>query len=222
MKAVTGAAMPSPKSLYGVHPAVAYQQSILENLKAKTGRSLAEWLAHAAKAAPKGADAKALVAWLRAEGLGGTQAGLVAERALALPDRHAFAEDTPEGYLRAAEAYVEALFAGKKAALRPLYDALLRRGLALGKDVMACPCKTFVPLYRRHVIAQIKPATLARLDLGLALGDPAAIDDPSGRLRDTGGFAKGDRITHRIEIRSLEDIDAFVEAWMATAYQRNA
>lgn len=213
--------MPAKPSLYSVHPAVAYQQAIVENLKAKTGRDLAGWLAHVAQAGPKVGDPKALTAWLRAEGLGGTQAGLVAERALARPDRHAFLEDTPEGYLKAAEAYVEALFSGKRAALRPLYDATLTLCLGLGKDVMACPCATIVPIYRKHVIAQIKPATLTRIDLGLALGDPAAVKDRSGRLIDTGGFAKKDRITHRIELKAPADLDAFVEGWLRMAYERN-
>jgi hypothetical protein len=222
MKAFPGAAMPAQPSLYGVHPAVAYQQAIVDNLKGKSGRSLPEWLAHVKKAAPKGADAKALTAWLRSEGLGGTQAGIVAERALVTPDRHAFLEDTPEGYLKAAEAYVEAMYAGKKAPLRPLYDALLELSLGLGKDVMACPCATIVPIYRKNVIAQIKPTTQTRIDFGLSLGDPAGVKEKSGRLLDTGGFGKKDRITHRIEIRSLDDIDGFVRTWLAKAYARNA
>lgn len=214
--------MPAKKSIYGIHPALAYQQSIVGNLKAKSGRSLAEWLAHVKQTAPNGADAKTLTAWLRIQGLGGTQAGIVAERALVSADRHAFLEDTPKGYLRAAEAYVEAMYAGKKKHLRPIYDSLLKLSLSLGKDVMACPCQTIVPIYRKNVIAQIKPTTLTRVDLGLSLGDPARVREKSGRLVDTGGFAKKDRITHRIEIRSLGDIDGFVRIWLEAAYARNA
>lgn len=213
--------MPAKPSRYGVHPAVAYQQAIVANLAAKTGRDLEAWKAHAKQAGPRGADAKALTAWLKAEGLGGTSAGLVAERCLVTADRHAFLEDTPEGYLKAAEAYVEAMYAGKKAGLRPLFEALLDLSLSLGKDVMACPCATLVPIYRTHVIAQIKPTTQTRLDFGLALGDPAGVEEPSGRLIDTGGFAKKDRITHRIGIQAPGDVDAFVATWLRRAYDRN-
>src|ERR671933_2846002 len=110
------------------------------------------------------------------------------------------------------------MFAGPKAGLRPLYDRLLRLGLALGEDVKACPCKTIVPLYRRHVFAQIKPATRTRIDLGFALGDMKA----TGRLIDTGGFAKKDRITHRIPITSLDDINDEVKHWLKVAYDRDA
>jgi len=213
--------MTARKSIYGVHPGVAYTQSVLDNLAASSGRGLEAWVAHLKKAGPKGAATKQLAAWLKGQGLGATQAALVAARATDGTDRHAFFEQTAEGYLQAAEAYVEALYAGKKAHLRPLHDALLKLGLSLGKDVTACPCKTFVPLYRRHVIAQIKPTTLTRIDLGLALGDPATLVDAGGRLLDTGGFAKKDRITHRIEIRTLGDIDPFVTRWLKQAYARD-
>ena len=64
----------------------------------------------------------------------------------------------PDEYLENAERDVEAMFAGGKAKLRPIYDALLKLGFKTGKDVKACPCKTIVPLYRKHVIAQIKPS----------------------------------------------------------------
>jgi hypothetical protein len=64
------------------------------------------------------------------------------------------------------------MFSGAKAALHPLYEELLRVGLGIGKDVKACPCQTMVPLYRRHVFAQIKPANAdphrSRLRLGRA------------------------------------------------------
>jgi hypothetical protein len=116
------------------------------------------------------------------------------------------------------DALVEAMFAGPKAGLRPIYDALLKLGLTLGKDVKACPCKTIVPLYRRYVIAQMKPATNSRIDLGFALGRMKA----TGRLIDTGGHAKGDRITHRIPISSPKDIDGEVRQWLKKAYELDA
>ncbi len=77
-----------------------------------------------------------------------------------------------EGYLRAAPGYVAALFAGPKAALRPLYvKSWWHLALQLGKDVKISPTKTMVPLYRKHVFAQLQArAPASRLDLGLALG----------------------------------------------------
>ena len=75
---------------------------------------------------------------------------------------------------------------------------------------------TIVPLYRNHVFAQIKPTT-KRIDMGFALGAPPA----EGRLIETGGFAKKDRITHRIPVSSPDEIDTEVNHWLKIAYQED-
>jgi len=147
-------------------------------------------------------------------GLGRNSAWWLAERA----EGKGGEDDDPEAYLRAAEGYVEKMFADPRQSLRPIYDALLKLGLSIGKDVKACPCQTIVPLYRNHVFAQIKPATQTRIDMGFALKDLKA----TGRLIDTEGFAKKDRITHRIPITSLADIDDEVKHWLKHAYALDA
>jgi len=201
------------KSMYGVHPGVLMTQNWVASLKEKTGRSLDEWMALVSKKGPK--DQAGRADWLKKEhGLGTNSAGWLAERSLG----KGLETDDPELYLKQAEADVQAMFAGKRAALRPLYDALLKLGLTAGKDVKACPCTTIVPLYRNRVFAQIKPATNTRIDFGLALGDTKKTPK---RLIDTGGFAKKDRITHRFEIAALGDIDAEVKRWLKTAYDRD-
>ncbi len=201
------------KSLYSVHPGVAMVQKWVETLPEKTGRSLDEWLKHIKKSGPK--DEKECRAWLKETyKLGTNTAWWLAERA----QGKGWEEDSPEAYLQQAEIYVEEMFAGAKAGLRPIYDALLKLGLSIGKDVKACPGKTIVPLYRNHVFAQLKPTTRTRLDLGLALGN---MEVPE-RLIDTGGFAKKDRITHRTGISSLEEIDDEVKHWLKVAYDLDA
>jgi hypothetical protein len=201
-----------PKSIYSVHPGVLMTQKWITELKQKTGRTLEEWLAHIKKAGPK--DEKERRAWLKEEhGLGTNTAWWLAERAEGKGEE---AGDS-DLYLQAAERDVEKMFSGKKAGLRPLYDALLKLGLKTGKEAKACPCQTIVPLYRNHVFAQIKPTTQTRIDLGFALGDVK----PKGRLIDTGGFARKDRITHRIPITSMEDIDDEVKHWLKVAYDRD-
>jgi len=201
------------KSIYGVHPGVLMTQKWIAELKQKTGRSLDDWLRYIKKAGPK--DEKQRREWLKTEhGLGTNSAWWLAERA----DGKGTEIGDPDTYLQAAEGYVETMFSGSKAALRPLYDALLKLGLSVGKDAKACPCQTIVPLYRNHVFAQIKPTTRTRIDFGFALGDTKA----KGRLIDTGGFAKKDRITYRIEITSLKDIDDEVRHWLKVAYDRDA
>ena len=197
------------RSLYGVHPGVAMTRDWIAKLPEKTGRSLEQWLELVRTSGPR--TEKERLEWLKSKhGLGTNTAGWIAARA-----EGRGAEDwDPEAYLEAAEKYVEAMYSGAKSRLRPIYEELLQIGLALGGDVKACPGKTSVPLYRRHVFAQIKPSTQTRIDLGLALGKSKT----PRRLLATGGLAKGDRITHRIPIASLEDIDAEVRRWMKTAY----
>jgi len=71
-----------------------------------------------------------------------------------------------------------------------------------------------VPLYRKHVFAQIKPTTISRIDLGLSF--TIYKGKLPKRLIDTGGLAKKDRITHRIEVSSSTDSD--LKKWLRTAY----
>jgi hypothetical protein len=201
------------KNPYSVHPGVVMVQKWIAELPEKTGKSLDEWIRLVQKSGPP--DEKDCREWLKTKHKMGTNsAWWIAERASGKG-----AEDSdPETYLKNAVVYVEEMFAGSKSGLRPIYDKLLELGLKLGKDVAACPCKTIVPLYRKHVFAQIKPATRTRIELGFALQDMKA----TGRLIDTGGFAKKDRITHRIPITSLEEIDAEVKKWLKEAYDRDA
>jgi len=196
---------------YSVHPGVLMVQNWVATLKQKSGRSLDEWLTLIRKSGPP--MEKERREWLKKEyGLGTNTAWWLAERAEGKGE-----DGDPDAYLEQANQYVEEMYSGSKSGLRPMYDALLKLGLGIGKDAKACPCKTIVPLYRNHVFAQIKPTTRTRIDLGFALGARKA----EGRLIDTGGYAKKDRITHRIPISSLNEIDAEVKQWLHTAYEED-
>lgn len=209
-----------PGNPYSVHPGVAMVQGWIASLKEKTGRTLDEWVDHIR--AQQMATEAAVRDWLKQEmGIGSNTAWWLAEKANPEKKPMGISEDDPETYLKAAMVYVEEMFGGAKAALRPMYEELLRLGLSMGPEAKACPCKTMVPLYRNHVFAQIKPTTQTRIDLGLALaahGDARTGRLPA-RLIPTGGLEKKDRITHRIEIKSLKDIDGEVREWMKTAYR---
>jgi hypothetical protein len=204
------ASLAKSESLYGVHPSVAMVQKWLAELKEETGRSMEEWLALVKKEGPK--DEKSRREWLKSKHkLGTNKASWIAERA-----EGKGWEDTPEAYLKAAAGYVEEQYAGPKEKLRPIFEELLTLGKSIGSDVKACPCRTIVPLYRDHVFAQIKPTTNSRIDLGFALTHYKG--KLPKRLIDTGGLAKKDRITHRIEITAAEQIDGEVKKWLKTAY----
>jgi hypothetical protein len=196
-------------STYDVHPGLGMYQSSRAALKKKTGRTLEEWIKFVQKAGP--ATEKERRAWLKAEhGLGMNYAGWIAEQSVGKGD-----DGNPETYLKHAEEFVENMYSGAKESLRPIFTELVALGRSLGNDVKVCPGKTIVPLYRKHVFAQIKPTTRTRIDLGLALKDTKV----PKRLIDTGGLAKKDRITHRIEITTVKDIDAEVKKWLKIAYE---
>jgi len=200
---------------YGVHPGVAMAQKWLTELKENTGRSMEEWLALLKKEGPK--DEESRREWLKTKHkMGLNSARWIAERA----EGKGGDEDSPEIYLKAAVRYVETQYAGPKEKLRPIFDELLTLCKSMGSDVKACPCKTIVPLYRNHVFAQIKATTNSRIDLGFALTHCKG--KLPKRLIDTGGLAKKDRITHRIEITAEDQIDGDVKKWLKTAYDLDA
>jgi hypothetical protein len=190
-----------------MHPGFAMQAKIAANFKEKTGKTIEQWV-ELVKESGLELNAQRR-AWLKEKhGLTTNYAAFVAEQA--------------EGQGGAAnyrpDQLVNAIFAGPKDHLRPIYEDILAFGLKLGSDVKVCPCATIIPFYRKHVFAQIKAPNRSRLDLGFAFRDMKA----AGRLIDTGGFAKKDRITHRVEIASAADFDQTVQDWFCRAYEMNS
>jgi hypothetical protein len=199
------------ETLYDVHPGVAMVQKWIAELKPKTGRSLEEWIVLAKREGPK--DQKGLREWLKDKHKHGmNSAWWIAERAVGKGP----AEDDPESYLKAAALYVDEQYSGAKGKFRPLFDQILKTAKSIASDVKACPCQTIVPLYHKHVFAQIKPTTNTRVDLGFALAKYKG--KLPKRLIDTGGMAKKDRITHRIELKSSGEFDDDARKWLKIAY----
>jgi len=201
------------KWTYDLHPSVRMVQSVIAGMKEKTGRSIDEWVRLAKKDGPAGE--RECAAWLKKKhGLGTNYASWIAERSAGKSEA---TEDARE-YLKHAQDYVDKMYAGPKEHLRAIYDEILSFAKTLGTDVGVSPCQTIVPIYRNHVITQIKSTTRTRIDLGLALKDT----ETPKRLINTGSFKKKDRITHRIEISTLEDFDDEAKRWMKVAYDMDA
>ena len=106
----------------------------------------------------------------------------------------------------------DALYAGAKAGLRPLHDAIISEIRALGAFDIA-PKKGYLSLRRRKQFAMIQPSTAGRIDLGLIL--PAATP-ATGRLESAAKF--NPLFTHRVRIAALNDLDDDLHGWLATAY----
>jgi hypothetical protein len=197
---------------FDVHPAVAMVATWAAGLPTKSGRTLDQWADHLRAEAPAG-PRKGQVAWLKAtHGLGTNSADFLW---LYTFDRPTWDGD-PAHYLAVAPGYVADQYAGPKAALRPILDAILAAGRTLGRDVKVCPYKTMVPLYRGRSFAEVKPATRTRVDLSLALGEFAETD----RLKwNPTRLKAGDRLAHVVRLGSPADVDAEVRGWLRTAYE---
>src|SRR5690242_15961528 len=106
----------------------------------------------------------------------------------------------------------DALYAGAKAGLRPLHDALLGEIRALGAFDIALK-KGYLSLRRRKQFAMVQPSTTSRIDLGLILPTttPAA-----GRLEPAATF--NPLFTHRVRITAADDLDNELRGWLAAAY----
>jgi Domain of unknown function (DUF5655) len=199
---------------FDVHPGVAMVQKWVAELPVKTGKTFDQWVALVRQLLRLTAKEKR--EYLRAEfGIGTIAAGWLVEAA----DGTATWDADPISYLRAADGYVTALYAGAKTHLLPIFEALVAAGRALGPDVLVCPCKSMVPLYRTRVFAEIKPATRTRVDLALALGGVPArgvLTVNEQRVK------KGDRLTHLISLATPKDVTATVKKWLKAAYTADA
>jgi predicted transport protein len=168
----------------------------IANIERSTGRSMEDWIALVrASGLERHAE---MVAMLKAEhGLGHGNANLIALRARA-------AADAPQSD----EALIASHYEGQKAALRPLYDAVIDRVRAFGDDVELAPKKTYVSLRRRRQFGQVGPAGRDRLEVGLNLDLPVG-----GRVEKATGMA-----SRRVRISSASELDDELLGYLRRAY----
>ena len=177
--------------------------SLLRNLEEKTGRSMDAWVKIARDAGPM--KHGQLVAFLKKEhALTHGYANQIALRALA-------ADDAPPA---GSADLVDAQYGGAKAALRPVYDALVAAVRAFGPDTEFAPKKAYVSLRRAKQFGVIQPSTAMRVDVGLVLKGVA----PKGRLEASGSFNA--MVTHRVRLGSAAEVDRELIAWLRRAYDQ--
>jgi hypothetical protein len=175
--------------------------TMMRNLEEKTGRSLDEW-ADVARASGHAKHGE-IVSFLKSEhGLGHGYANLVAQRVLNPPEQAA-----GEGAL------VESQYAGKKAGLRPIYDAIVSAVEGFGDDVEISPKKGYVSLRRSKQFAIVQPSTADRVDVGINLKGVA----PEGRLEPSGSFNA--MVSHRVRVTSRDEVDGDLVGWLRQAYE---
>jgi Domain of unknown function (DUF4287)/Domain of unknown function (DUF5655) len=177
------------------------EATMKRNLEEKTGKSFDTWVALARK--KNFAKHGEIVAWLKSEhALGHGYANSIALGARQVGDAAPAADDL-----------VAAQYAGAKAGLKPVHDAIVKMVRAFGSDVEISPKKTCVSLRRNKQFALFQPSTATRVDVGINLKGVA----PKGRLEAAGSFNA--MVSHRVRIENLNEVDAELKAWLKEAYE---
>lgn len=178
-------------------------QTMIDNLPAKTGKSLAEWFKVIQSAgADKHGDIMKLL-----KGEHAVTHGYANTIALLYRQQQSGGPPTEENL-------VEEQYADAKSGLRPIYEAVLSAVAAFGPDVEIAPKKTYVSLRRSKQFAIVQATTRTRVDLGLNLKN----EPPAGRLE--GGNVFSGMCTHRVQLASPADVDAQVVSWLKLAYEQ--
>ena len=175
--------------------------TMIANLPEKTGKTLETWVA-IARSTGRTKHGEIVAALKGDHGLGHGYANLVAHRSLETGN------EGPAG----ADDLVATQYAGAKAGLKPLYDAIVAAAQSFGPDVEVDPKKAYVSLRRKKQFALVQPSTAKRLDLGLNLKGVA----PEGRLEASGSFNA--MCSHRVRLETFADLDEVVKRWLRRAY----
>jgi hypothetical protein len=177
-------------------------EAMVAGLEEKTGRTFEDW----ARALKKSGASRhgEMVKWLKEEGVTHGYANLIAHKVLR---SDAVSQASGGADLVAVQ------YAGKKAALRPVYDRIVSKVRAFGDDVELSPKKAYVSLRRSRQFGLLQPSTADRLDVGLNLKGTA----PRGRLEASGSFNA--MCTHRVRVGTLAEVDAELIGWLKKAYE---
>ena len=177
-------------------------ETMIRNLKEKTGKSLDDWIKLAR--GTKITKHKELLTLLKTEhGLGHGYANLITLKALQSDAGSANDDDL-----------IAAQYAGPKAVLKPAYDALIDAVKKFGSDVEISPKKAYVSLRRKKQFGILQPSTATRLDVGINLkGKPE-----TSRLEASGSFNA--MVSHRVRLSGKADVDKELLAWLREAYDQ--
>lgn len=175
---------------------------MVEQLKSTTGKTIDQWLTLTRKSGK--AKHGELVSWLKAEhGITHGYANLIASKTL----KSDAASMRAEGGDLVAE-----MFSGDKAALRPIFDALMKAIATFGADIEQTPKKGYLSLRRTTQFATLHPSTKTRFDVGLKMKGVT----PAGRLEAAGSWNA--MVTHRVKLAAASEVDADVVRWLRQAY----
>ena len=179
------------------------QQAQLDNIAKKTGKSLDE-----------------LKAYVNGSGLtkhGEILTKLKIDLGLGHGDANAIAHFSKatggialsEG--KSGDDVLDEIYAGNKADLRSLHDAVIAHISGLGEFEIA-PKKGYISLRRKKQFAMVGPATAKQLEVGLNMkGVPG-----TSRLIEQ---APGGMCQYKVRVSTTDEVDADLKGWIQTAFE---
>lgn len=178
-------------------------QSQIRNIEATYGKSIDEWVALIESSGLRRHGQ--IVAMLKSDyGLAHGAANRVALVALDRLSARAPASDV-----------VDELYAGRPALVRAIHDRIIDLIGGFGGTFEVAPKKGYESLRRRVQFGMLKPAA-AHVDVALVLhGMPV-----SDRLESATTFNA--LFTHRVRVKTIEEIDDQLIGWLKSAYEAAA
>ena len=106
---------------------------------------------------------------------------------------------------------LDEIYSGKKADLRPIHDALMKRIEKFG-DFKKLPKKGYISLRRRKQFTMIGPKTSTRVEVGLNVknlpDDERLIEQP-----------KGSMCNYIVRVMDVNEVDDQLFAWIKSAFE---
>lgn len=178
--------------------------TMIANIEAKSGKSLAE-LGKVVRASKLTKHAELRTMLMEKFGLGHGQANTVVH--LVLKSDGASAA-TAAG--KSADDVLDDIYAGKKAALRPVHDAVLAELAKLG-EYEAAPKKDYISYRRKKQFLMVGPKTMTAVELGFGAKSLPA----HARLKE---MPPNSMCRYTTRVGSPAEIDATVRSWIAASY----
>ena len=178
----------------------------LKNIQTRTGKSMAELFAIIRQSGlSKPGEIRDMLK--RELGMGHGDAVVLASFFLKSGGDAEF--EAPEASVDAA---VDEIYAGAKSGLRPIHDRLMTAIQEFG-PFEAAPKKGYISLRRKRQFVMLTPATKTRFEVGLNMkGVPATerlIELPPGGM-----------CQYKVNLSTVEDVDAELIDWIKLAYER--
>ncbi len=178
------------------------EAAVIENLPAKTGKTLEEWVRLVKNEAP--ADKKLRLDWLKnTYRLGHIQANIILSIA-----------DTGKSTYADAGSLMQNLFAGENTGAAPLYQLMRKLAASIGSDIKVSVNRTYISFKRKQVFMTLKPVK-GVLIIGMAL--PEEIEND--RLTRARFLGTPHRINLQVSVREPGEVDGDLKFLIKKAYE---